>query len=234
MSPAFVREFFLTTPDPATGRPIHVGYLLKADETTWLSRFSNGVRVDIVGSLVVHFVIAGAGVGGLRVESMEFDSRGHEEFVVRDAIVSEMVEKLYDTLSGNAVSATGSDAGIESSPGIGGGGRGRGARRGSGAAGGASTRRRSATKDEVTSEEKSLGSERVQGMASVMFEKVVLPSSPVGSFGITEMGMRCLEVCRLSNVCELKTYKSRLDCGVCRSAARPHWILSRLQRGTYR
>lgn len=200
MSPAFVREFFLTTPDPATGRPIHVGYLLKADETTWLSRFSNGVRVDIVGSLVVHFVIAGPGVGGLRVESMEFDSRGHEEFVVRDAIVSEMVEKLYDTLSGNAISATGSDAGLESIPvtgGGGGGGRGRGGRRASGAAAGAATRRRSATKDEETSEEKGLGSERVQGMASVMFEKVVLPSTPVGSFGITEMGMRCLEVRRL-------------------------------------
>lgn len=122
LSPSFIREYRLTTPDTtlqspssatnansssgasaaggpsgasnsaSTGAPplpqVHIGYLLRADEAVWTSRFSSGTKVDLVGTLTVHLVFKDLGNGQpvLRVESFEFESRGHEEWVVREAM----------------------------------------------------------------------------------------------------------------------------------------------------
>lgn len=181
-----MREYFLTTSDPATGRPIHVGYLLKANRAVWTSNFDSGNKVDLVGSLTVHFVVTmapggGGGAGGLKVESIDFDSRGHEEFIARHSILVEKVEKLYD------VNGRGSE---ESSPVLGSNSKVKGGKK-------ATMRRRSLTKEDDDfrmDEDNKCGTERVSGLGAVSFEKNVLPISPVGAFGITEMGMRCLEV----------------------------------------
>lgn len=100
---------------------------------------------------------------------MEFDSRGHEELIAREAVVSERVEKFFES---------GEEAG-----------------KGKGKKVGPAMRRRSSTKEE--DEERPAWGEKTPGLGSVLYENHLLPASPVGSFGITEMGMRCLEVRRL-------------------------------------
>lgn len=180
-----VHEFFLTTPDPSTSRPVHVGYLLKADDATWFSRFGNGVKVDLVGALTVHLVVTGV-IGGLRVESIEFASRGHEEFLAREFVATERVERMFDTgvpEGEDGAEAAGKAAGKKDKA----------------KKPGASTRRRSQTKESEDAEEKEAEikrgmDERAGWISSVSYENHMLPISPVGSFGITEMGMRCLEV----------------------------------------
>lgn len=233
LSPSFIREFALHAPDPLTSRPIHVGHLLRADEAVWHSRFSDGVKVELTGTLTTHFVLVapvvspgggGMGEGGggaaaaqqahgppnLRIESMDFDARGHEEFVQREAIISERVERVYDLPGfaglGNLESDTMVEGGSEGSPTSAGGGK----KGGSGAASfsGALTRRRSAVAEEGAGGgkedplrghtlPKSGGGwqkERLGGLGSIEASKEFKAPSKVGSFGITEMGMRCLEV----------------------------------------
>lgn len=122
----------------------------------------------------------------MKVESIDFDSKGHEEFITRDSILIEKVEKLYDA------TGKGSD---EGSPALGSNAKVKAGKK-------ATTRRRSLTKDEEEfrmDEDNKCGTERVSGLGAVSFDKSVIPISPVGAFGITEMGMRCLEVC-LSSV----------------------------------
>lgn len=124
LSPSFIREYRLTTPDTTAQSPssfasnnpssansstvgtnpnsnsnssnpnstplqqVHIGYLLRADEAVWSSRFSSGTKVDLIGTLTVHLIFKDLGNGQpvLRVESFEFESRGHEEWVVREAM----------------------------------------------------------------------------------------------------------------------------------------------------
>ncbi|KAK4055780.1 hypothetical protein OIV83_000327 [Microbotryomycetes sp. JL201] len=209
ISPHYVREFVLTAPHPAHGRPIHVGYLLRADEAVWQSKYMDGAKVDLVGTLTAHFVLTaqpGGGVGGgtslappLRIESLDFDSRGHEEWVSRDAFVAEKVERLYDLpgysydedepAANHASSrtktrkASGGNAGVLT-------------RRRSGAGGklGDSEDHASPTRGHNLPKSASLPTERYPGLGSVSYQNVLAPSSKIGSFGITEMGMRCLEI----------------------------------------
>lgn len=200
------------------GRPIHVGYLLRADEAIWHSRYQNGVKSELVGTLTTHFVVTatpgtgGAGAGNvppLRIDSVEFEARGHEEFAsLRDSYVSERVERLFDLPLGEHQSNEG-----EGSPPLGRGQRSAGhARRTSGS--GALTRRRSAGRNSTGNmvedgDESNYGSptkghvlpksapwpkERAPGISSVVYEKLHPPEKVLGSFGIPEMGMRCLEV----------------------------------------
>lgn len=161
---------------------MHVGYLLKAEETTWSSQFANGVKVDLRGSLIVHFAIV-QGPGGqqaLKIESLQFDSRGHEEWIARDAVVSEQIERVLEGLAsgkeGQAVkkevaAAAGGKKGAEL--------RGR-------------------RKSTVVEDSKAVENAPVLEKERIILENHIMPASPVGSFGITEMGMRCLEVCFLS------------------------------------
>lgn len=133
--------------------------------------------MDLEGSLSVHWVVTPG--GGLKVEGMEFTSRGHEEFVERGRVVKERVEHLFDLIPTSPPPSP-TTTKRSKKPLVG-------------------TRRRSQTnqKDEeeikVEKEEEGLGTER-KGVGSVWFERALMPGSPVGSFGITEMGMRCLEV----------------------------------------
>ncbi|KAL8276478.1 hypothetical protein RQP46_011128 [Phenoliferia psychrophenolica] len=196
LTPSLVREFFLTTPDPSSGRPAHVGYLLKAEHTTWFSNFSSGVKVDLVGSLTVHFVVTGQ-PGGLRVESIEFTSRGHEEYVGREGIARERVERFYEKkLEGEErekFEREEEERAREEEE------ERRKREREKGKKPGAATRRRSQTKESEEAEEEKAEIKRglevpTPGMTAVRFERAIFPTSPVGSFGITEMGMRCLEI----------------------------------------
>ena len=201
INPSFVREFQLTTPSPATGQPIHVGFLLKAEKTSWMSHFDTGVVVELRGALTVHFVVveifngsdrSGPSSAGLKVESMQFSSRGHEEYIARNVVITDKVERLFENSlpAGNSLDLTESPT-IPNQPPPGT-SKGRPVRR---TAGG---RMKSNSKEEIIIEDKEdvavgLGTERLSSIAGVEFQRNVLPPSPVGSFGITEMGMRCLE-----------------------------------------
>ena len=236
VSPALVREFLLTTPDPSSGRPAHVGYLLQADDTIWTSTFANGTRVDLGGSLTVHFVVT---LNGLKIESIEFNSRGHDKFVGRDSIATERVERIYerrvDDEERERFEREEEERQREED------GEGRKRQKEKAKKPGASTRRRSATRDSEDAAEDLKdrrpcpGSHLEQlapGLSTVRFDKHMLPVSPVGSFGITEMGMRCLEVRSLLPF--FATFSpdpilSHADRRVGRAAAGPHRLLARPQ-----
>ena len=205
INPSFVREFQLTTPSPATGQPIHVGFLLKAEKTSWMSHFDTGVYVELRGALTVHFVVveifsasdrSGLSSAGLKVESMQFSSRGHEEYIARNVVITDKVERLFEHTTipaENSLDLTDSPT-IPHQPPPTGTSKGRPVRRTTGG------RKKSNSKEEIVVEEKEdvpiggLGTERSSNIEGVEYERNVLPPSPVGSFGITEMGMRCLEV----------------------------------------
>jgi len=223
LSPSFIREYRLTTPDttlhspsspsnPAPLPQVHIGYLLRADEAVWTSRFSSGTKVDLVGTLTVHLVFKDLGNGQpvLRVESFEFESRGHEEWVVREAM--ELLPPSTPAIG---------NAGIkeEESSGEKGGGRSRRSSNSVGGGGnqrkGMTTRRRSASareEQEQDHESNASSSQPERGekdgkddgngtsQSSTTRDDprrtatARIPSSSVGSFGVPEMGMRCLEV----------------------------------------
>ncbi|GAA5861908.1 hypothetical protein JCM8547_008592 [Rhodosporidiobolus lusitaniae] len=254
LSTTFAREYRLTTPDPSctpspsspssdpprpppASFPIHIGYLLRAEDATWSSRFTSGTKIDLVGTLTMHLMFKdlGTGAAGLRIESLEFESRGHEEWVAREAMeafeLSGVVGKLRTgSLSGALTMAAGGVAKDEDKEGAGGKegkdrpkgkkgkkeepppppSRGMVTRRKSASArelsGGAgivdgeeeqgrkrensgesSARRGSGDEVEILKQE---GEDEIrQGMRNVR-----VPVSPVGTFGVTEMGMRCLEI----------------------------------------
>lgn len=167
LSPSFVREYFLTTPDPATKKPVHIGYVLDAD-ATWTSRFDNGSRVDLRGFLRAHCVVTES--RGLKIESIEFQSKHWDEVFVREMMAFEKVERML------AENAGGGGGGGDDDNNNNGGGR------------PPLKRKRSATTDQVDFEQ------RTNGLLPASIDKLVLPPPKVGSFGITEMGMRCLEV----------------------------------------
>lgn len=191
--PSLVREFLLSTPDPITRQPVHVGFLLKAEDVTWVSRYRSGIQVELVGTLTAHFVVTGPGPGtganavALKIESLAFESRGHEEMILREALVHERVERLYDTaeLHGSSPPA----AVVKGKP----------TKKMMG------TRRKSQIEQE--DQEKEAQREMEEAIAAfkregerpsarhgVTWDTAEAPPSPVGSFGIPEMGMRCLEV----------------------------------------
>ncbi|KAK4056521.1 hypothetical protein OIO90_002368 [Microbotryomycetes sp. JL221] len=241
VSPHYVREFILTVPHPQHGRPVHVGYLLRADEAVWQSKYSDGSKVDLIGTLTCHFVLTnspGAGIGGgpvnsppLRIESMDFDSRSHEEYINRASVVTETVEKLYDLpgFNGNVAIKDDEDDSVSIS------GSGRKQRKTSGS-GGVLTRRRSGAgkpdsddhMDDPTrgyrlpKSGKSLPQSRPPGIGSEQFVKLVrAPDSKIGSFGITEMGMRCLEIAEsVAQLHELIGFSLDNDLGPIQSLAR--------------
>ncbi|GAA5880891.1 hypothetical protein JCM3774_003234 [Rhodotorula dairenensis] len=243
--PALVREFRLTTPDPsipgpasAAGAafPVHIGYLLRSDDATWSSRFNDGARVDLRGSLTLHFMFKdlGNGAAGLRIESLEFDARGFDEYVPRsvlanleralsaataDATAAQVALKAAEAASATA-SAPADESAIaptkeeESEPVNG------SRRRSSKTQGrGMNTRRRSAaTKAELeadgsaarNADESSAPVRDTKPVAAASAAAAVevkshngdsiearrdrIAPSPVSSFGVTEMGMRCLEI----------------------------------------
>lgn len=193
LQPSFVREFLLTAPHPATGQPVHIGYLLQADNTSWMSKFQSGTTIELLGTLTVHLVVVvsnagnmmgGVGVGsdgaGLRVESLSFESRGHTEYLPRESLIGDRSDRMdSETMS------TSTPADTENSPSAA--KRRAITKRG----GGVGSRRRSQTKDEE--EEQMPDGTKGSKFGENSYERS-LPVSPVGSFGITEMGMRCLEV----------------------------------------
>ncbi|BGP00722.1 hypothetical protein RTG_01065 [Rhodotorula toruloides ATCC 204091] len=241
--PTFVREFRLTTPDPTAPRPpsppspsfggpdpppptppsfpIHIGYLLRSEHAQWTSLFGSGTRVELHGTLTMHIMFKdlGNGAAGLRIESLEFDARGYEEFVSRHAM--EKVEQaLADAVTGAKASGSGEAGGKkaakqeeekEHEERRGSSGKGK-----KGQAKGMVTRRRSASakveadSDDILPDERGAGTskkdedERKGSMDSVgqgeggkggkRSALVEVPLSSVGVFGVTEMGMRCLEI----------------------------------------
>lgn len=259
-SQQYIREFFLTTPVPHSssepalepppqcppGRPIHVGYLLRADEAVWHHRWSNGVKVELTGTLTMHFVVtANPGAGGagsgtvppLRIESVEFEARGHEEFAsMQDAFVYERIERLFDLSTPDEQAATHEG---EGSPPLG-----RGHRQGRRVSGsGVLTRRKSAGRvgvgasgdgDDPDSSDPKKGhvlpksapwpTERAPGLHGVVYEKMHPPAGIVGSFGITEMGMRCLEVSESLVALSPFLTLAFADCRVSRATSRADWL----------
>jgi hypothetical protein len=160
---------------------------------------------------MTHFVVtasqpasaggAGSTATSLRIESIDFDSRGHDEWFVKEGVVTEKVERLFD--------GAGVASGGEESPVLGGTKSKPGAKKNGVTATGAMTRRKSAGKDDETGATTAdvdptrgltlprsapLPTERVAGINALEYERHHLPKSGVGNFGITEMGMRCLEV----------------------------------------
>lgn len=175
---------------------------------------------------MVHFVVTDSGPSGgivqpggrgvLKVESIDFNSKGHEEFILKDSIIKEKIEKLYD-LSNSSNTSPGSTTATStidppSSTGKPGkiGKKAAAALAAAAAAGStpATTtpvvtgpgRRKSATTKELVEnanflvEERGLANERQSGIKGILYDTFLMPESPVGSFGVTEMGMRCLEV----------------------------------------
>ncbi|GAA5893393.1 uncharacterized protein JCM6883_007652 [Sporobolomyces salmoneus] len=277
LSPSFIREYRLTTPDTTLHSPsssnntanssnsgpnggsnsspplpqVHIGYLLRADEAVWTSRFSSGTKVDLVGTLTVHLIFKDLGNGQpvLRVESFEFESRGHEEWVVREAM--ELIQNQNPTTPGAGTAAAGGGGGGSngsstttpmtttttikeegggdssvSSPEKGASSR-RSSNSGSQRKSGMTTRRRSASarqeeehdqesnEDPNSQQEREKEKERKEDNGGAELYTTTstssgatsredqqrrpgptarIPPSSVGSFGVTEMGMRCLEI----------------------------------------
>lgn len=245
MTVHFVREFRLTTPDPASlsspvpaGAPpppqVHVGYLLQADDASWTSRFAQGTRVDLLGSLTLHLMFKDLGSGsvGLRIESLDFDAKAFEESVARGAMEPVLASSM-PSAPGSALATS-----VKHEPRSGevdeaderqqqGAPRGRkGSAASSAAQRGMTTRRRSASaKTEQDADGRAAGGDEDEGRDGgggsadggdgqqqeqqegvqrqskqeddVPSAVVRVPGSPVGGFGITNLGMRCLEV-RLS------------------------------------
>lgn len=245
----FAREYRLTTPDPSSGSPsqsqsvspdsvsppsaasspspypVHIGYLLRAEDAVWTSRFRSGTKIDLLGTLTMHLMFKdlGTGAAGLRIESLEFESRGHEEWIARGAMESVLTSMVNEVAgAGPSERSALSGAllgGVKTEEGAGGGSRGgkekerpKSKKGNTRETRGMVTRRRSASQkstidhpieddsDENEEEEKSVrgeqgrkrelsNEERLQQMRSVS-----MPVTPVGPFGVTEMGMRCLEV----------------------------------------
>lgn len=140
---------------------------------------------------------------------MDFDARGHEEFVPREAVVRERVERFYDLEGFKGLGVVGVEegsSGHDGSPPL-------GHRKTSSSSEkntGVLTRRRSAASssnvvDLTFNEDPTRGhklpksggqwqKERLKGVGVWEGKREYLPEGKVGSFGITEMGMRCLEV----------------------------------------
>ncbi|KDE05539.1 hypothetical protein MVLG_04130 [Microbotryum lychnidis-dioicae p1A1 Lamole] len=251
VQPSFVREFFLSAHHPVTGQPVHVGYLLRADEAVWSSRYSNGTKVELNGTLTVHFVVVphtatgpggsatgssisgsaggGAGAGSLRIESMDFESRGHEEWVVKDSVVDELIETFYDVDGeGGGISQYLKEEEARTTA---------QSRRSSGLM---TTRRKSTNKDEAANgKNASMGGpqstkghvlkpstiewneeKRPPGLQTKFRKTSHSPSAGVGSFGITEMGMRCLEIAEsVASLQEVVTHSLRNGVGPLQSLA---------------
>ncbi|KPV77262.1 uncharacterized protein RHOBADRAFT_51145 [Rhodotorula graminis WP1] len=242
MTVHFVREFRLTTPDPASlssplpaGAPpppqVHVGYLLQADDASWTSRFAQGTRVDLLGSLTLHLMFKdlGGGSAGLRIESLDFDAKAFEESVARGAMEAVSASSMpptagpplatsvkHESRSGGPDEAD--EQQVQGAP------TGRKGSAGSAAAQrGMVTRRRSASAkteqdaggragggDEADDrqgggasadggdgprEEQQDGVQRQSKQEDDVPSAVVrVRGSPVGGFGITNLGMRCLEI----------------------------------------
>ena len=146
----------------------------------------------------------------LRVESFEFESRGHEEWVVREAM--ELLPPSTPAVGNVGIKE-------EESSSEKGGGRSRRSSNSVGAGGnqrkGMTTRRRSASaREEQEQDQESNASSSQPERGEKEGEKdgnansqsstsredprrgatARIPASSVGSFGVTEMGMRCLEV----------------------------------------
>lgn len=226
-NPIVVREFRLTTPDPSGPRsppahasspsaafPVHIGYLLRSEDAMWCSRYGDGARVDVRGSLTVHLMFKdlGNGAAGLRIESLEFNARGFEESVPRSTIAD--IERALVAAAADAAmqsSPTKSVATLDDSVGKDG-DEGAPLRRRTSKTQtrGMNTRRRSAatkseqdvaddddrsTLDDAGSRDaKTTPSLQDRQLDLVNLVRARVAPSPVGSFGVTEMGMRCLEV----------------------------------------
>ncbi|BGP38877.1 hypothetical protein JCM10449v2_002815 [Rhodotorula kratochvilovae] len=205
----FVREFRLTTPDPSlpsspSSPPtpqVHIGYLLRAEDASWTSRFAHGARVDLLGALTMHLMFKdlGGGSAGLRIESLEFDAKTFEESVARGAM-----EPVALPPSVPAASKEADEDAARASK----------ARKASTASKrGMVTRRRSASAKVEQEVEHEDDDDRDAGDAEREDKKpspqreasredgeekkgavVRVPASAVGGFGITELGMRCLEI----------------------------------------
>lgn len=179
MHPSSTSEYTLTAPHPVTLQPLHVGYLLQANNTAWVSNFAQ-VVVELRGTLRVHFVVVMEGLGaGLRVESLDFESRGHTEWVQREAIVQ---EELQHTTTVSTEQLDQPPTVLPTKR-----------KASAGKKLGAGTRRKSQTKDEPVEPVEAIAASE-PSREGIRYAQVQLPTSPVGSFGITEMGMRCLEV----------------------------------------
>jgi len=297
----FVREFRLTTPDPASlssplpaGAPlppqVHVGYLLQAEDASWTSRFAQGTRVDLLGSLTLHLMFKdlGGGSAGLRIESLDFDAKAFEESVARGAMEPVPASTMLPAAGAPLTTSIkheprsgGPDEADEQQPGA---PRGRKASAASMAAAqrGMTTRRRSASakteqdadgragagdgeddrrgdgsadggdgqqlKEQQKEQEKEQQlQDDVQRQSKqdgeVPSAVVRVPGSPVGGFGITNLGMRCLEVrpalrlahCASSLYGELTVTLARrllADRRVGRPTARAHRAVDRVGRRT--
>lgn len=253
--------------------PVHIGYLLRAEDALWSSRFVDGARVDLRGNLTMHLMFKdlGNGAAGLRIESLEFDARGFEDYVTRSTLAN--IERALVAAAADAATAhpalknTAPDDGVkddsQSEDGQGGSSRRRTSRTQPGR--GMSTRRRSAaskTEQDNDDDRATLHidddgaappcpppphSKDVKGhplalkdhhgdLINLLRERVA--PSPVGAFGVTEMGMRCLEV-RLRSLSSAFGHDAdgiRLlaDCRICRSAAELDRLLRRLGRRAHR
>lgn len=157
--------------------------------------------VELNGTLTLHFVVVidetgmplgGVGPGsdgsGLRLESMDFESRGHTEFIQREAIGSTSTSS--DGAGGSSSSGEKNTA-VEGSTTS-------GASVAESSDSPTGTKRKAFAKKgaavAVAKKKTKMEDESDALIALAGGDKLLLPTSPVGTFGITEMGMRCLEV----------------------------------------
>jgi len=203
-----VREYLLSAIDPPTRQPAHVGFLLEADDVSWTTKYQVGSHVELNGRLTVHFVVAGPGPGlnavALRIESLHFESSGREQFVSREAIVHERVERLVETGGGLDAAVKRKrdeeqDARDEKE------GSGKKGKRGS-----IGTRRKSQLAEEEEQEKRRRDgweTERWDGLEGIAYDRLRIEDSEVGAFGLPEMGMRCLEIAEsVAQLQDLITY----------------------------
>lgn len=199
----------------AEGRHIHVGYALDCEDCTWSIKYREGIKVDIAGKMSANMYKCNIPIqtheGGamlmkevLKLDSFEFIGTSHVEWISRTALVTETIDRLISpppnpsslpdpliplpSTTSDSNNPTPSPKPTNSK------------RRQSGSA---AARKRSL----ALAEEERKMAEAQQAVAvaaaaaaaaaaikTVKWESQRVPISPVGSFGIPEKSMRCLEL----------------------------------------
>ncbi|KNZ60398.1 hypothetical protein VP01_155g2 [Puccinia sorghi] len=196
----------------------HLGYALECESCTWSIKYKEGVKVDMVGKLSANMYKCGglggsAGEGGamrssgldvLKMDSFEYIGNSHVEWICRNSITAETIERVLaknelgaatavDGSSGTTDAANAASLPAPSPPTPVQGKASLKGRRQSAA----SARKKSVAAAAAAAEEDRIKSEAAadkHSLRTVKWETNTLPISPVGTFGIPEKSMRCLEL----------------------------------------
>lgn len=197
----------------------HLGYALECEDCTWSIKYRDGVKVDISGKLSANMyrfnVPAPPGeppqLDSLKIDSFEFIGNSHVEWICRNALITETIDRLLSPPPNEQANSVSFNEQIPltaaslpnpvPSPSLPPKGTTKGRRQSASAA-----RKRSlALAEEERLKAEALQAQQQAGAAAekhpvfktIKWESNRIPASPVGTFGIPEKSMRCLEVSNL-------------------------------------